>query len=132
MVSRLELVLKELNENGNFRASLFATSTGLVLASQKEENIDERVVAAMGSLLSDSAYKAAEELHLSVIQSMRIKYKEDYIIMRNIILSDKKNQFLLAVLTKLPESEDVERYLDQLVDWAVENSQTDLEKLSSI
>ena len=72
MVSRLELVLKELNENGNFRASLFATSTGLVLASQKEEDTDERVVAAMGSLLSDSAYKAAEELKLSAIQSMRM------------------------------------------------------------
>ena len=133
MVSRLELVLKELNENGNFRASLFATSTGLVLASQKEEDIDERVVAAMGSLLSDSAYKAAEELNLSAIQSMNIKYVEDYIIMRNIILSpDNKNQFLLAVLSKRPESEDVERYIDQLIDWAVENSQADLEKLSSI
>ena len=133
MVSRLELVLKELNENGNFRASLFATSTGLVLASQKEEDIDERVVAAMGSLLSDSAYKAAEELKLSAIQSMNIKYVEDYIIMRNIILSsDNKNQFLLAVLSKRPESEDVERYIDQLIDWAVENSQADLEKLSSL
>ena len=132
MVNRLELVLKELNDNGNFRASLFATSTGLVLASQKEEGIDERVVAAMGSLLSDSAYKAAEELKLSDIQSMRIKYKEDYIIMRNIILSDKKNQFLLAVLSKLPESDDVERYFDQLIDWAVENSQADLDKLSSL
>jgi len=133
LVSRLELVLKELNENGNFRASLFATSTGLVLASQKEEDIDERVVAAMGSLLSDSAYKAAEELNLSAIQSMNIKYVDDYIIMRNIILSsDNKNQFLLAVLSKRPESEDVERYIDQLIDWAVENSQADLEKLSSI
>ncbi len=133
MVNRLELVLKELNENGNFRASLFATSTGLVLASQKEEGIDERVVAAMGSLLSDSAYKAAEELNLSAIQSMNIKYEEDYIIMRNIILSsDNKNQFLLAILSKRPESEDVERYIDQLIDWAVENSQADLEKLSSL
>ncbi len=132
MVSRLELVLKELNENGNFRASLFATSSGLVLASQKEEDIDERVVAAMGSLLSDSAYKAAEELKLSDIQSMRIKYMEDYIIMRNIILSNKKNQFLLAVLTKLPENDEVERYFDQLIDWAVENSYADLEKLSSL
>ncbi|MFX0035329.1 MAG: roadblock/LC7 domain-containing protein [Candidatus Hermodarchaeota archaeon] len=132
MVSRLELVLKELNENGNFRASLFATSTGLVLASQKEENIDERVVAAMGSLLSDSAYKAAEELKLSDIQSMKIKYKEDFIMMRNIIMSDNKNQFLLAILAKAPESEDVERYFDQLLDWAVDNSQADLEKLSSL
>ena len=132
MVSRLELVLKELNENGNFRASLFATSTGLVLASQKEEKIDERVVAAMGSLLSDSAYKAAEELGLSEIQSMKIKYKEDFIMMRNIIMPDNKNQFLLAILSKAPESEDVERYLDQLLNWAVENSRADLEKLSSL
>ena len=53
--------------------------------------------------------------------------------MRNIILSsDNKNQFLLAVLSKRPESEDVERYIDQLIDWAVENSQADLEKLSSL
>ncbi|MFW9819235.1 MAG: roadblock/LC7 domain-containing protein [Promethearchaeota archaeon] len=132
MVSRLELVLKELNENGNFRASLFATSTGLVLASQKEEKIDERVVAAMGSLLSDSAYKAAEELGLSEIQSMKIKYKEDFIMMRNIIMPDNKNQFLLAILSKAPESEDVERYFDQLLNWAVDNSQADLEKLSSL
>lgn len=132
MVNRLELVLKELNDNGNFRASLFATSTGLVLASQKEEGIDERVVAAMGSLLSDSAYKAAEELDLSVIQSMKIKYKEDYILMRNMIMPDNKNQFLLAILSKAPESDDVERYFDQLLDWAVDNSQDDLEKLSSL
>ncbi|MCK4780680.1 MAG: hypothetical protein KAT57_10850, partial [Candidatus Lokiarchaeota archaeon] len=116
----------------NFRASLFATSTGLVLASQKEEGIDERVVAAMGSLLSDSAYKAAEELDLSVIESMKIKYKEDYILMRNMIMPDNKNQFLLAILSKAPESDDVERYFDQLLDWAVDNSQDDLEKLSSL
>jgi len=132
LVSRLELVLKELNENGNFRASLFATSTGLVLASQKEEDIDERVVAAMGSLLSDSAYKAAEELGLSEIQSMKLMYKEDFIMMRNIIMPDNKNQFLLAILSKAPENEDVERYFDQLLNWAVDNSQADLEKLSSL
>lgn len=125
-------MLKELNENGNFRASLFATSSGLVLASQKKEDIDERVVAAMGSLLSDSAYKAAEELKLSDIQSMRIKYLDDYIIMRNIILSNTKNQFLLAILAKLPENDEVERYFDQLIDWAVENSYAELEKLSSL
>lgn len=132
LVSRLGLVLKELNDNGNFRASLFATSAGLVLASQKEEKIDERVVAAMGSLLSDAAYKAAEEMDLSEVRSMKIKYKDDYIIMRNIIMSDDKTQFLLAVLTKLPESEEIEKYIDQLLDWAEENSKGDLEKLSSL
>ena len=64
MVSRLDQVLKELNDNGKFRASLFATNAGLVLASQKSEDIDERVVAAMGSLLSDAASNASEEMNL--------------------------------------------------------------------
>lgn len=132
LVSKLGLVLKELNENGNFRASLFATSAGLVLASQKEEKIDERVVAAMGSLLSDAAYKAAEEMDLTEVTSMKIKYKDDYIIMRNIIMGEDKTQFLLAILTKLPESEEIEKYIDQLLDWAEENSKGDLEKLSSL
>lgn len=132
LVSRLGLVLKELNDNGNFRASLFATSAGLVLASQKEEDIDERVVAAMGSLLSDAAYKAAEEMDLSEVRSMKIKYKYDYIIMRNILMKNNNTQFLLAVLAKLPESEEIEKYVDQLLDWAEENSKGDLEKLSSL
>ncbi len=132
MVTRLGLVLKELNDNGNFRASLFATSAGLVLASQKEEDIDERVVAAMGSLLSDAAYKAAEEMDLSEVRSMKIKYKDDYIIMRNILMKNNNTQFLLAVLSKLPESEEIEKYVDQLLDWAEENSKGDLEKLSSL
>mgnify|MGYP006284095923 FL=1 len=131
-VNRLEMVLKELNENGGFRASLFSTSAGLVLASEKAEDVDERVIAAMGSLLSDSAYKASEEMSLSDVVSMKIKYKDDYITMRNISIPNNDTQFLLAVLAKLPESDDVEKYFDQLLDWAEENSKADLEKLSSI
>ena len=132
MVSRLEMILKELNDNGNFRASLFATSTGLVLASQKSEQVDERVIAAMGSLLSDSAYKASEEMNLSALSSLKIKYQKDFIVCRNIIMPDEKTQFILAVLSKPPESDDIEKYYDQLLDWAVDNSSQDLEKLSSI
>ncbi|MHA1707024.1 MAG: roadblock/LC7 domain-containing protein [Promethearchaeota archaeon] len=132
MVNKLEMILKELNTNGNFRASLFATSTGLVLASQKAEDVDDRVVAAMGSLLSDAAFKASEELELSQLDTMKIKYSNDYIICRNILMSDNKTQFILAVLGKPPESEEVERYLDELLEWAVQNSSQDLEKLSSI
>jgi predicted regulator of Ras-like GTPase activity (Roadblock/LC7/MglB family) len=132
LVSKLETILKELNDNGNFRASLFSTSTGLVLASQKVDEVDERVIAAMGSLLSDAAYKASEELDLSLLDSLKIKYLGDFIICRNIIMNDQKTQFLLAVLSKPPESDDVEKYFDQLLDWAVSNSVQDLEKLSSI
>ena len=115
MVSRLEMVLKELNENGNFRASLFSTSTGLVLASQKDEDVDERVVAAMGSLLSDAAIKAGEEMNLSEAQVMKIFYREDYIICRNIEMKDGKTQFLLAVLAKAPESDEVEKLKEDIL-----------------
>jgi len=132
MVSRLDQVLKELNDNGKFRASLFATNAGLVLASQKSEEIDERVVAAMGSLLSDAASNASMEMKLSELSSIKIKYSEDFIICRNIIMLDKKTQFILAVLSKNPESNEIESYYDQLLDWAVENATPDLEKLSSI
>ncbi len=131
MVSRLDSVLKELNTNGNFRASLFSTSAGLVLATQKGGDVDERVVAAMASLLSDAGIKAAEEMNLSEFAAMTIKYKQDYIVCRNIILKDK-TQFILAVLSKLPESEDIEKYYSQLLDWAVANSLADLEKLSTL
>jgi predicted regulator of Ras-like GTPase activity (Roadblock/LC7/MglB family) len=132
MVSRLELVLKELNENGNFRASLFSTSTGLVLASQKADDIDERVIAAMGSLLSDAAIKAGEEMNLSEVDVLKIFYKKDYIICRTMLMGDGKTKFLLAVLSKSPENVEVEKYYDQLLNWAVENSISDLEKLSTI
>jgi hypothetical protein len=63
--------------------------------------------------------------------SVKIKYKEDFIIMRNMIMN-KNTEFLLAILTKLPESEEIEKYTDQLLDWAEENSRADLEKLSTL
>ena len=52
-------------------------------------------------------------------------------MMRNIIVN-KDTEFLLAVLTKLPESEEIEKYTDKLLDWAEENSRADLEKLSTL
>jgi predicted regulator of Ras-like GTPase activity (Roadblock/LC7/MglB family) len=132
MASKLDTILSQLNDNGQFRASLFSTSTGLVLASKKIDEIDDRIVAAMGTLLSDAATRAAEEMGLSEMSSMKIKYRNDYIVCRNIILADKKTQFILAVLTKPPESDDIDKYFDQLLDWAVQNGQPELEKLSRI
>ncbi len=132
MVSKLEMVLKELTENGAFRASLFSTNAGLVLASQKVDEIDDKIVAAMASLLSDAASAASRDLNLSEMASMKIKYQDSFIICRNINIGSDDNNFILAVLSKLPESDEVERYFDSLLDWAIENSQEDLRKLGSI
>ncbi|MHA1689788.1 MAG: roadblock/LC7 domain-containing protein [Promethearchaeota archaeon] len=126
------MVLKELNENGNFKASLFATSTGLVLASQKSQTIDETIIAAMASLLSDAAYRVADEMQLSRMEMLKIRYQKEYIICRNIVVSPDGTQFLLAIFGNPPESQDIEKYYDQLLDWAVENSLPDLKKLTSI
>ncbi|MHA1804904.1 MAG: roadblock/LC7 domain-containing protein [Promethearchaeota archaeon] len=125
-------MLKELNENGNFKASLFATSTGLVLASQKSQTIDETIIAAMASLLSDAAYRVADEMQLSRMEMLKIRYQKEYIMCRNIVVSPDGTQFLLAVFGTPPESQDIEKYYDQLLDWAVENSLPDLKKLTSI
>ncbi|MBY8981914.1 MAG: roadblock/LC7 domain-containing protein [Candidatus Lokiarchaeota archaeon] len=132
MVSRLELVLKELNENGNFRASIFSTATGLVLASQKVDDTDEKAIAAMSSLLSDAADKAREELSLSKLDTVKIKFIEDIIIMRNIFIPEGDTNFILAILAKVPESDDVEHYYDQLLEWAIKNCKEDLIKIISI
>ncbi len=131
MVSKIERVLMELNENGGFKASLFSTPAGLLLASQKTEEVDEKSLAAMGSLLTDAAFKAREELNLSNLETIRLGFMDDLIIMKNIILSNDAH-FILAILSKAPESRDVDKYYDDLLDWAVENSKEELKKLSSI
>jgi len=131
MVSKIERVLMELNENGGFKASLFSTPAGLLLASQKTEEIDEKTLAAMGSLLTDAAFKAQEELNLSDLDTLRIRFTDDLIIMKNIILSNGAH-FILSIISKAPESKDVDKYYDDLLDWAVNNSKEELRKLSSI
>lgn len=130
MVSRLEMVLRELNDNGNFRASLFVTSAGLVLASHKTESVNEKTIAAMSSLFAEAANNASKEMDLSNLMVMKIKYEDAYIVCRNIVLS--KTNFILAILSNLPESQEIENYIDQLLDWAIDNSKDDLERLSSI
>ena len=86
MVS-LDNILKEVNSNG-FEGSLFCTPEGLLLTSQGDENFNEKKLAAMSSLLIDSAFKAKEEMGLTRMDHMRIRYMSDLIIMRNIFFSE--------------------------------------------
>ncbi|MFX0067144.1 MAG: hypothetical protein ACFFC7_33860, partial [Candidatus Hermodarchaeota archaeon] len=65
----------------------------------------------------------------SEMDSMKIKYRKELIICRNISIPGANTNFILAVLSELPDSDDVEKYFDSLLDWAIENSQADLIKL---
>lgn len=124
----LQQILEEINERGKFRASLFATGDGLVLASARNPSINEKVVAAMGSLLADAAEKAKDEIELADMLSVKIVYKDGMLLCRQIMV--KSTGFLLAILADPPAGEEFERYNDQLLTWAVENSQKPLEALS--
>jgi len=85
----------------------------------------------MGSLLSDAASKVGEELALqSELESIKVLFKEYFIICRNIEIDN--TLFILAVLAPVPESQEIEKYYDQLLDWAEENSLSELKNLASI
>jgi len=126
----LQQILEEINERGKFRASLFATGDGLVLASARNPSLNEKVVAAMGSLLAEAAEKAKQEINLSEMISVKILYKDGLLLCRQIPV--KKTGFLLAVLADVPAGDDFEKYNDDLLKWAVENSKKLLEDLSEL
>lgn len=126
----LQKVLEEINDRGKFRASLFATADGLVLASARNPTINEKVVAAMGSLLADAAEKAKEEIELDIMVSVKILYKDAAMLCRQVMVED--TGFLLAVLAEAPPNDEYERYNDQLLDWAIENSSGILKDLVAL
>lgn len=123
-------ILKALTENG-FRASVFANTDGLILASAKSADTNDKVIAAMIALLSESAERAKEELNLSgEMTEMKIKYSDAAILCRQIIISEKN--FLLAAIAPPQDNLEVEKYQDQLMQWAVDNGIAPLTKLTSL
>jgi predicted regulator of Ras-like GTPase activity (Roadblock/LC7/MglB family) len=124
----LNEILKKLMENG-FKASVFANTDGLILASAKGSGVNDKVIAAMVALLSDAAEKAKEEMNLDALLSMKIKYKDATILCRQIVVEKSPTSFLLASLAPPAPSDDIDKYQDQLVDWAVENCLPPLKKL---
>jgi predicted regulator of Ras-like GTPase activity (Roadblock/LC7/MglB family) len=127
----LNEVLNSLSQYG-FKASVFANSDGLILASAKTAETNEKIIGAMVAMLTDSAEKARDEMGLSDLLSMVIKYKDATIYCRQIVLENSPTTFLLASLAPPASSEDVEKYHSQLIDWAVTNGIPPLQKLVDI
>ncbi|OLS16353.1 MAG: hypothetical protein RBG13Loki_0041 [Promethearchaeota archaeon CR_4] len=126
----LQQILEEINVPGKFRANLFVTTEGLVLASARNPSINEKIVAAMGSLLADAAEKAKQEINLSDIVSVQILYNDGLLLCRQIPV--KKTFFLLAVLADVPAGNEFEKYNNDLLKWAVVNSTKLLEDLAAL
>ena len=124
----LNEILKTLSENG-FKASCFANSDGLILASTKSAETNEKVIGAMVAMLSDAAEKAKQEINLDSLISMKIKYKDATILSRQIVIENSPTQFLLAALAPPASNDEIDKYQDELIGWALQNAYAPLKKL---
>ncbi|MBD3352372.1 MAG: hypothetical protein GF364_12870 [Candidatus Lokiarchaeota archaeon] len=129
--ARLTEILKQLIGNG-FKAGIFALKDGLPIASQNNKNVNDKMVAAMAAMLADTAERAKADLDLSNMESIKIVYEDACILCRNINVAEGGNSYLLAVLVDKPDSDEVEKYHAQLMDWAVDNGRPILQKLSAL
>ena len=89
-----------------------------------------KIVAAMATLLIDTAEKARNEMNLAEMHSMKIVYGDAAILCRQIKVKDKS--FLLAAMTPPPVTDEIDQYNEKLMQWAYDNSIRFLEILVSI
>jgi predicted regulator of Ras-like GTPase activity (Roadblock/LC7/MglB family) len=122
-------ILKALKENG-FLAGVFANSDGLILASAKSDQINEKVIGAMVAMLTDAAEKTRDEMEFETLESMKIRYKNATIICKQIMIDN--SNFLLAAITNPAETDEMDKYQEDLMNWAMQNSIAPLKKLVEI
>jgi predicted regulator of Ras-like GTPase activity (Roadblock/LC7/MglB family) len=125
----LNEILKTLKENG-FIGGVFANSDGLILASAKSDLINEKVIGAIVAMLQDAADKAKIEMGLDEMISLTIRYKNGAVFCRQINI--EKTNFLLAGITNPPQTDEIAKYHEDLMDWAVQNALAPLKKLVQI
>ena len=74
--------------------------------------------------------KVKNDFELTEMVNIKINLEDKCVLMRNLIIDDKS--YILAGIADKPQNEEVERYNEQLLDWAEENGRPVLEKLGSI
>jgi predicted regulator of Ras-like GTPase activity (Roadblock/LC7/MglB family) len=122
-------ILKALKDNG-FLAGVFANADGLILAFAKSEKINEKVIGAMVALMTDAAGRTGEEMGFESMLSMKIRYQNATILCRRIMI--EKSAFLLAAIANPAQNDQMDKYHENLMDWAMQNGIEPLKKLSSL
>lgn len=130
--AKLMEILKQLNENG-YKVCIFALKDGLPIASKKVADctFNEKMVSAMGAMLSEGAERAKEDMGLADLEYFKTIYGDACIVCQNIKTSTGQ-VYLLVGLTDKPENDDVDKYNEKLFDWAIENALPVLEELSNL
>ena len=75
---------------------VFLRNWDQMMTSTKAAETNDKIIGAMVALLSEAAEKAKEELNLTDLSSMKIKYKDATIICRQIVIENSPTTFLLA------------------------------------
>lgn len=128
--SKLMEILKQLTENG-YKTVIFALKDGLPIASLNTTQTNEKMVAAMGAMLSEGAERAKEDMGLADLEYFKTIYGDACIVCQNIKTSTGK-VYLLIGLTDKPETDEQDKYNEKLFVWAIENALPVLEDLSNL
>ncbi|MGQ4872674.1 MAG: hypothetical protein ACP6IY_01230 [Promethearchaeia archaeon] len=129
MSSNLENILKKINEYGNFRASFISDDNGIIAFAGINKNLKEDLIISIERSLRDFAFKKINIIGLSTIDIIKIRCKSDYIIGKNIIIPKSEKQFLVGIITNVPQSKDIELYNEQALEILLKKINPELRKL---
>ena len=87
--AKLTEILRQLNENG-YKVCIFALKDGLPIASLKtpDNDFNEKMVSAMGAMLSEGAERAKEDMGLADLEYFKTIYGDACIVCQNMFLSN--------------------------------------------
>ncbi len=93
-------ILEELNKTGRVKASIVATDEGFVIASAVRRGVDEKVAAAMGSFVFNTADRARDELKLGRIRDITIRCEKGSLVCKSTFLEDERPVVLAALVPR--------------------------------
>ena len=93
-------ILEDLNQTGRVKASIVATDEGFVIASAVSRGVDEKVAAAMGSFVFNTADRARDELKLGIIRDITIRCENGTLVCKSALLEDNRPVVLAALVPR--------------------------------
>lgn len=93
-------ILEELNRTGRVKASIVATDEGFVIASAVSRGVDEKVAAAMGSFVFNTADRARDELKLGTIRDITVRCENGTLVCKSALLEDNRPVVLAALVPR--------------------------------
>ncbi|MFX0169915.1 MAG: roadblock/LC7 domain-containing protein [Candidatus Hodarchaeota archaeon] len=96
----LTRTLEKLNKTGRVKASIIADDEGFVIASAVQPGVDEKVAAAMGSIVHDAADRAKDELALGAIRDITIRCDDGTLVCKSTLLQDGRPVVLAALIPR--------------------------------